>query len=177
MQKLPSIHPTTIIESSGHLVMPASTHIEANTVISIGEEGSLELGERNTLYPGVIIRQKTGSIQTGHDVSFGPGVVIYEARANLRIGNSCMIAAGVKICGVSHGTDRIDIPMRCQPIISQMIHIDDDVWIGMNSVIHPGVFIGAHSIIGSGSIVTKSIPPYSIAYGVPCKVIKERSEI
>lgn len=177
MQPIPSIHPTAVIDSSGHLSLPTTTHIEANAVISIGAEASVTLGEKNTIYPGVVIRLKSGELQTGHDVSLGPGVVIYETRAGLRIGDSCMIAAGVKICGVGHGMESIDIPMRLQPIKAQFIEIEDDVWIGMNSVIHPGVRIGAHSIIGSGSIVTKSIPPYSIAYGSPCRVVRTRTSI
>ena len=50
--------------------------------------------------------------------------------------------------------------------------IEEDVWIGYHVTLLPGVTIGRGSIIGAGSLVTKSIPPYTIAVGAPCKVIK-----
>ena len=52
--------------------------------------------------------------------------------------------------------------------------IGDNVWIGTRAIIQPGVVIGSHSIIGSGAVVTKSIPEYSVVVGVPARVIKKR---
>lgn len=166
-----SIHPSAILE--GVITIPTTTHIEALCVISIGENASLVFGERNTIYPSVVIRNSAGTIKTGNDVSLGPGVVIYEVREGLVIGDNTMIAAGVRICGTSHGTDQ-DRPMRKQPVKAQPVKIGDDVWIGMNAIIHPGVEIGKGSIIGSGSLVTKSIPEMSVAFGSPCRVRRKR---
>lgn len=56
------------------------------------------------------------------------------------------------------------------------ITIEDDVWIGGNTVINPGVTIGRGTIIGSGSVVTKDIPPGVIAVGNPCGVLREITE-
>jgi len=158
------------------LILPPSTHIEAGCVISIGEQARLTLGERNTFYPHVVIRLREGWMETGRDVSFGPGVKIYETRAGLRIGDHCMIAGGVCISGVQHGLDDPSRPMREQPVLALPVVLEDDVWIGMNAVIQPGVTIGAHSVIGSGSVVTRSIPPWSIAHGVPCRLKRRRNE-
>ena len=52
------------------------------------------------------------------------------------------------------------------------IKIENDVWIGANSVVLPGVQIGNHSVIGAGSIITKDIPPYSVAVGNPARIVK-----
>lgn len=52
--------------------------------------------------------------------------------------------------------------------------IEDDVWIGANVCINKGVIIGRGAVIGSGAVVTKDIPPYAIAVGVPCRVIGRR---
>lgn len=174
MYPIPSRHPSSIVESNGVLEIPASTHCEAGVIISGGERSSIVFGKKVTLYPNVVIRQSVGSILIGDDVSLGPGVVLYELRSGLTIGSSSMLAAGVKICGVQHGYSDIHTPMREQAIESMPVVIGDDVWIGMNVVIHPGVTIGSHSIVGSGSVVTRSIPASSIAYGVPCAVRKSR---
>ena len=56
------------------------------------------------------------------------------------------------------------------------VTIGDDVWIGAGSIILPGVTIGSGSTIGAGSVVTHDIPPNVLAYGVPCKIVKERKE-
>ena len=58
----------------------------------------------------------------------------------------------------------------------QIMHIGDDVWIGTNVIILPGVNIGSHCIIGAGSVVTKDVPDYAIVGGVPAKVIRYRTE-
>jgi hypothetical protein len=78
-QSVPSIHPSAVVESSGLLSLPPSTHIEAGCVISIGAEAKLILGERNTLYPHVVIRLKAGWIETGREVSFGPAAASESA--------------------------------------------------------------------------------------------------
>lgn len=56
------------------------------------------------------------------------------------------------------------------------IHIEDHVWIGANVVVLPGVTIGEGSVIGAGSVVTKDIPSHTLAYGIPCRVIREIDE-
>ena len=58
----------------------------------------------------------------------------------------------------------------------QVMHIGDDVWIGTNVIILPGVNIGSHCIIGAGAVVTKDVPDYAIVGGVPAKVIRYRTE-
>lgn len=168
---VPEIHRTSIIKRN--VKAPRTTHIEPYSVLIMGENAELIIGERNTFYPNVTIRSKCGIIRLGDDVSLGPGVIIYETRAGLEIGDNCMIAAGTRICGTSHGS-KLGEPMRFQQATSEHIKIGRDVWIGMNTIIHPGIEIGEGSIIGSGSIVTRSIPSYCVAMGAPCKVVRER---
>lgn len=59
-------------------------------------------------------------------------------------------------------------------MISKSVSIEDDVWLGYNVTVLPGVTIGKGSVIGAGSVVCSDIPPYSIAVGNPAKVIKRR---
>lgn len=53
------------------------------------------------------------------------------------------------------------------------VHIDENVWIGAGCIILPGVHIGKNSVIGAGSVVTHDIPPSSLSYGNPCRLIRE----
>lgn len=168
------IHATATVDVMGQAVIPETTIMEPQSVIYVGPDGRLELGARNILYPHCSIRIDKGWMRTGVDVSFGPGVMIYEPRAGLEIGDHCMIAGGTAICGVAHGTDSVDIPMRQQPARAAKIVIENDVWIGMRAVIMPGITIGAHSIIGAGSVVTRDVPPRSVAWGTPCEVRQTR---
>ena len=70
-----------------------------------------------------------------------------------------------------HPVDANDQPIESSPVI-----IEDNVWIGCRSIILKGVKIGRRSVIAAGSIVTKDIPPNSIAAGVPARVISNNPE-
>lgn len=79
------------------------------------------------------------------------------------------------VAGGSHGFERIDIPIMFQPSLTKGgIDIGDDCWIGASVTILDGVSLGKGAVIGAGSVVTESIPDYSIAVGIPAKKIKER---
>jgi len=84
------------------------------------------------------------------------------------------IAPYVIFNSVDHEFSNREIPIRSQGYIAGKITIEDDVWIGAHVVINKGITIGKGSVIGAGSVVTKDIPCYSIAVGVPCRIIKER---
>ena len=86
------------------------------------------------------------------------------------IGNHVMIAPNVTITTTGHPIDPIQ--RRDGSQFSKSVMIEDDVWIGANVVILPGVTIKKGAVIGAGSVVTKDIPEYVVAYGVPCKVVK-----
>jgi Acetyltransferase (isoleucine patch superfamily) len=75
-----------------------------------------------------------------------------------------------------HFFQKTDRFMKDQPTLVAKIVIEDDVWIGANATILPGVKVGRGSVIGAGSVVNKDIPEYSLAVGVPAKVIRNRKE-
>ncbi|MBE6573335.1 MAG: CatB-related O-acetyltransferase [Ruminococcaceae bacterium] len=91
------------------------------------------------------------------------------------IGNYVMMGEDVTVITRNHKHERSDIPMMHQGFEEERpVVIGNDVWIGDRVVILAGVEIGDGCIIGAGSVVTKSIPPYSIAAGVPARIIKSR---
>lgn len=86
------------------------------------------------------------------------------------IGDRVQIGTGVGIFSAGHDTSVLSRQKFVE--FGHPIFIEDDCWIGGNVVILPGVRIGKGCTIGAGSIVTKDIPPYSVAVGSPCRVIK-----
>lgn len=95
-----------------------------------------------------------------------------NAGGTIKIGNNVMLGPGVKIWSVNHRFDDLSIPIREQGYKYAAVNIGDDVWIGSNVFIAPGVVIGDRCVIGSCTVVTKSVPPYSVVVGNPGRVIK-----
>ena len=77
-----------------------------------------------------------------------------------------MIGPNVSIPGANHNFESINVPMNMQGNTIKGTIIEDDVWIGANSVILDGIAIGKGSVIGAGSVVAKDVEPYSIVGGV-----------
>lgn len=94
--------------------------------------------------------------------------------ATVKIGDNCQMAPNVAIYTAGHPVHPVSRNSAYEYGIP--VEIGDNVWIGGNTVILPGVHIGSNSIIGAGSVVTKDIPEWSIAAGNPCKVIRKITE-
>jgi acetyltransferase-like isoleucine patch superfamily enzyme len=96
------------------------------------------------------------------------------AGADIEIEDNVLIASHVLISSENHSIDpESKIPYMDQPLDCASVKIGEGTWIGEKAIILPGVKIGKKCVIGAGSIVTKSIPDFSIAVGNPAKVIKE----
>lgn len=122
-------------------------------------------------------------------ISFGtifshPGVVVgrtayignYCSIGDVTIGNDVLIASHVSIMNGcrQHGIELSDVPIREQTRILESVTIGDDSWIGERATI--AADIGRHCVIGAGSVVLHPIPDYSVAVGVPARVIRDRRE-
>ena len=91
------------------------------------------------------------------------------------IGKHVMMGPEVLIFTQNHSHASIEETLDTQGFEpEEPVTIEDDVWIGARAIILPGVTIGRGSIIGAGAIVTKDVPPYSIAAGNPARVVKTR---
>jgi acetyltransferase-like isoleucine patch superfamily enzyme len=128
-----------------------------------------------------VVIQATAILIGDNKIEIGDGSWI-GSYCNLRpvdhkivIGKNVLIAQMVSIISDSHEYRDVNKPMKEQGIFGADIIIEDNVWVGCNSVILHGVRIGTGSIVSAGSIVTKNIPPYSIVAGVPAKIIKRYS--
>lgn len=133
------------------------------------------IGKRSKIHSTVIFRQ-------GSRIIIGDGCLINhnnvlqagKKEAIIKIGNYVHTGANVMMFAFNHAFDDIKIPTIQQDYYDASITIEDDVWIGGGAIILAGVTIGKGSIIAAGAVVNKDIPPYSIAGGVPAKVLKKR---
>lgn len=114
-------------------------------------------------------------IEVGNNVFMGLETFI-STNVPVKIGNDVMFGPRVTIMGGDHNYSKVGIPMRYVKTGGKNlpITIENDVWIGSNVIILKGVTISEGSVIGAGSLVTKSLPPYSVCIGSPCKPIKLR---
>lgn len=111
------------------------------------------------------------------ELVIGKGSVLgnYNHIASIRkvvLGENVLTAEGVYISDNAHVYENIDMPIMHQPVaFKSEVHIGDGSWIGENACII-GARIGKHCVIGANAVVTSDIPDYSVAVGVPARVIK-----
>lgn len=117
------------------------------------------------------------NIHLSPHICIGNNVFIDEdvkIRRDTVIGNDVLIASGVQLITVNHNFSDINRPINVQGEEITRIIIGDDVWIGTNAIILPGVKVGAHSIVAAGAVVTKDVPDWAIVGGNPAKIIRFR---
>lgn len=141
--------------------------IGANSVISDFNTIAV-INERNSKFT-------ESELIIGRNTYVGEFNNIRAGGGTIRIGDNCSISQHITIVASNHGIAKEKL-IRKQPSITEnnFVVIEDDVWIGANSVILPGVIIGIGAVVGAGAVVTKNIPPYAIAAGNPAKVLKYR---
>lgn len=131
-----------------------------------------EAGWSNTIGKYTVIEGKK-FVKLGDHSAIGSFVHIW-GHGGVTIGNRVLIASHNTITSLTH--DYSGENVRFGKIIAKPVVIEDDVWIGANSVIMPGITIGKGAIVGAGSIVTKNVEPYAIVAGNPAsfrKYVKE----
>ena len=128
------------------------------------------VGEKSIIETNSLINNTVGHVKIGQGSIVGINNIIIGP---VSIGNNVLLAQHIVLSGLNHNYLDISVPPVKQGVSTKEIIIEDDVWIGANSTITAGVTIGKHSIIGAGSVVTKNIPPYSVAVGSPAKIKKK----
>ena len=118
--------------------------------------------------------RKSGKLTIGDHVYFSQRVKIV-CHNSIEIGDDCIIAHDVHFYDHDHNFDDRNTPIRLQGLKSAPIKLGRNVWIGAKATILKGVMIGEGAVVGAGAVVTKDIPAFAIAGGVPAKVIKMRT--
>lgn len=153
---------------------PVKLHSGLATV-EIGDNTTILKYSRIQTYPNSVFNENNGTIYIGENCYIGFNLTLLSGPdASINIGNNVLIASNVIITNINHGTDPEDhIEYMDQKLVTQSVSIEDGCWVGENVCILPGVTIGKKSIVGAASVVTRSIPPYSIAVGNPARIIKK----
>jgi acetyltransferase-like isoleucine patch superfamily enzyme len=134
---------------------------------------SMMLGDNTRICHHAILQTGGGRIKIGSNCLIKPFSWIH-CLGGVIIGDYVTIAGGSAIIAQTHECADLTMPIALQGESGEGITIEDDVWIGAGVTVLDGVTIGTGSVIGAGAVVTRDIPSYSVAVGVPAKVIKNR---
>lgn len=138
-----------------------------------GATSAIKLGNQILIGRNSILTCSDSEIEMGDFIHIGSFCTI-NSRSLIKIGSHVQIGTGAQLMAGSHSFDDPDKPTILQTRVSKGIVIEDSVWIGNASIILDGITVGHNSIIGSGSVVSKDVPPYSVVLGNPARVIQKR---
>ena len=129
----------------------------------------LSLGDYSIIESYCCINNSVGDVIIGDHTRIGIGNTIIGP---VTIGNNVNLAQNITVTALNHNYSDPNLLIDKQGFTTSAIQISDDVWIGANAVILPGVTIGRHSVIAAGAVVTKNVPPNALVAGVPAVVKK-----
>lgn len=157
----------------GNVKLGKGVYIASGAELIARRNEDIVIGDRTFVLKGAVLHPYGGKIVIGKDGGINHYCVIY-GMGGVTIGDNVLIATSCVIVSGNHNFGRADIPIVLQGVTCKGIKIGNDVWLGARVVVLDDVEIGDGSVIGAGSVVSKSIPPYSVAVGAPARVIKQR---
>ncbi len=116
-----------------------------------------------------VVNNGAGDLTIGEGSRIGIGSVVVGP---VEIGRHVFLGQHVSVQGINHGYEDVETDPNLQPLMLRPVRIGDYTHLGTNSAIVAGVRIGERCQIGAGAVVTRDIPPYSVAVGNPARVIK-----
>lgn len=128
------------------------------------------LGDYSVIESFACINNAVGDVIIGDHTRIGLHNTIIGP---VDIGSHVNLAQGITVTALNHNFSDTDKRIDEQGVSTTPVTIEDDVWVGANAVILPGVTIGNHCVVAAGAVVTKDVPPHSLVAGVPAKVIKK----
>ena len=128
------------------------------------------LGDFSVVESFACINNAVGDVIIGNHTRIGLHNTIIGP---VTIGSHVNLAQGITITALNHNFDDSEKRIDQQGISTKEVVLEDDIWVGANAVILPGVAIGKHAVVAAGAIVTKDVPPHSLVAGVPAKVIRQ----
>jgi len=150
--------------------------IEGNVLLDAGsgEDAHISIGSRAKLKWGTVIRSYDGWVEIGPRSSVGEYCVL-AGHGGLSIGRAVIIAGHCHLSAAEH-IFRGDVAIRFQGEESHGISIGDGCWLGAQVVVLDGVQVGAGTVVGAGSVVTRDLAAEAVAVGAPCRVVNLRTD-
>lgn len=133
----------------------------------------LVLGRWVHVGDGTSLRCHEGTMRVGDKTVFGRNIVV-NGYLDIVIGDCCIIADMVYITDFDHVFDDVSVPIKDQGIVKRPVRIGSDVWLGTKATVVRGVHVGDGSVVAAHAVVTKDLPPFSVAAGVPARVLRDR---
>ena len=127
------------------------------------------LGQYSVVESGACINNAVGDVIIGDHTRIGLHNTVIGP---VTIGNHVNLAQGITVTALNHNFENVELRIDEQGVSTNAVTIADDVWIGANAVVLPGVSIGSHSVVAAGAVVTKDVPAHSLVAGVPAKIIR-----
>ncbi len=128
------------------------------------------LGQYSVVESGACINNGVGDVIIGDHTRIGLHNTVIGP---VTIGNHVNLAQGITVTALNHNFENVELRIDEQGVSTNPVTIADDVWIGANAVVLPGVSIGSHSVVAAGAVVTKDVPAHSLVAGVPAKIIRK----
>ena len=128
------------------------------------------LGQRSVIESYCCINNAVGDVLIGDHTRVGIHCTVIGP---VCIGSHVNLAQGITVTALNHNFTDTSMRIDEQGISTKPVVIGNDVWIGANAVILPGVTIGKHCVVAAGAVVTKDIPDHTLVGGVPARIIKQ----
>ncbi|HEX5425748.1 MAG TPA: acyltransferase [Candidatus Acidoferrales bacterium] len=179
-----SLDPTANVRVDGHLSYGKNVSFDIGCNVIVPTSASLDIGD--DCYIGRYVELgPSDAIAIGNQVSIQDRSIIV---GDVTVASYCVLSLNVLLTSGRHYFDRWPhILIRDQDkrvigdseamkVHSRPILLGEDCWLGMNAVVMPGVTVGRGCVIGANAVVTRDLPPYSVAVGAPARIIKQRLE-
>jgi acetyltransferase-like isoleucine patch superfamily enzyme len=144
-----------------------------NAGVQFGTAGDIVVNAGCFLGRGVVLDPSGGSIYLGRNALVNVHGALL-GHGDIDVGENVLIGPNTTIVAANHTYADRSRPIASQPIAAEGIDIGDDVWVGANCTVLDGVSIGEGTVVAAGSVVTDSVPAYTVVGGVPAKKLSQR---
>jgi acetyltransferase-like isoleucine patch superfamily enzyme len=135
--------------------------------------GRLVIGKFVHIGDHTAVRAHEGTVRIGDKAVLASRVTV-NSYLHVEIGAATLVGDDVYICDFDHRFEALDRPIKDQGIVKAPVRIGRDVWLGTKATVLRGIDIGDGCVIGANAVVTRDVPAYSVAAGIPAAILKSR---
>jgi acetyltransferase-like isoleucine patch superfamily enzyme len=175
-QGIPAIEDHVRLHRTEDIVLGQGVYLDAHVVLH-GGPGGLVLGDGVAVMHGCHLNVHNfrglpgAGIHIGRRTYIGDGTIM-RGQGGIHVGDNVLFGPRVLVMAVEHVFGDAQKAIMDQGITARGIRIEDDCWIGAGATLLDGVSVGRGSVIGAGALVSRSVPPHSVAVGVPARVTR-----